>query len=160
MNRHIENLSFNTFYEYSIVRIPQIIEENKLSGIDLAAYNYLLKDFYKGGSHEVTLNENLDTKLFDETFIVFEIDSIKDDPLLFPLVTLIIMDGFIQKMRIKKNRKVLVIEEAWKAIASHDGRISRYLYKTARKFWASVGVVTQEIQDIVGKSYCQGSYHQ
>lgn len=118
MNRRIENLSFNTFYEYSIVRIPQIIEENKLSGIDLAAYNYLLKDFYKGGSHEVTLNENLDTKLFDETFIVFEIDSIKDDPLLFPLVTLIIMDVFIQKMRIKKNRKVLVIEEAWKAIAS------------------------------------------
>ena len=40
------------------------------------------------------------------------------DPLLFPLVTLIIMDVFLQKMRIKKNRKVLVIEEAWKAIAS------------------------------------------
>lgn len=151
VNRRIENLSFNTFYEYSIVRIPQIIEENKLSGIDLAAYNYLLKDFYKGGSHEVTLNENLDTKLFDETFIVFEIDSIKDDPLLFPLVTLIIMDVFIQKMRIKKNRKVLVIEEAWKAIASPMmAEYIKYLYKTARKFWASVGVVTQEIQDIVG----------
>ena len=111
--KQIENLSFNTFYEYSTVRIPQIIKENNLAGIDLAAYNYLLKDFYKGGSHELTLNENLDTKLFDETFIVFEIDSIKDDPLLFPLVTLIIMDVFIQKMRIKKNRKVLVIEEAW-----------------------------------------------
>lgn len=151
VNRRIVNLSFNTFYEYSIVRIPQIIEENKLSGIDLAAYNYLLKDFYKGGSHEVTLNENLDTKLFDETFIVFEIDSIKDDPLLFPLVTLIIMDVFIQKMRIKKNRKVLVIEEAWKAIASPMmAEYIKYLYKTARKFWASVGVVTQEIQDIVG----------
>ena len=110
-----------------------------------------MKDFYKGGSHELTLNENLDTKLFDETFIVFEIDSIKDDPLLFPLVTLIIMDVFIQKMRIKKNRKVLVIEEAWKAIASPMmAEYIKYLYKTARKFWASVGVVTQEIQDIVG----------
>ena len=118
MKKQTENLSFNTFYEYSKVRIPQIIKENNLAGIDLASYNYLLKDFYKGGSHELTLNENLDTKLFDETFIVFEIDSIKDDPLLFPLVTLIIMDVFIQKMRIKKNRKVLVIEEAWKAIAS------------------------------------------
>lgn len=149
--KQIENLSFNTFYEYSTVRIPQIIKENNLAGIDLAAYNYLLKDFYKGGSHELTLNENLDTKLFDETFIVFEIDSIKDDPLLFPLVTLIIMDVFIQKMRIKKNRKVLVIEEAWKAIASPMmAEYIKYLYKTARKFWASVGVVTQEIQDIVG----------
>lgn len=80
MKKQIENLSFNTFYEYSKVRIPQIIKENHLAGIDLASYNYLLKDFYKGGSHELTLNENLDTKLFDETFIVFEIDSIKGAP--------------------------------------------------------------------------------
>ena len=147
----VKELSFNTFYEYSTARIPEIVKENNLEGIDLATYNYLLKDFYKGGNHELTLNENLDTALFDETFIVFEIDSIKDDPLLFPLVTLIIMDVFIQKMRIKKNRKVLVIEEAWKAIASPMmAEYIKYLYKTARKFWASVGVVTQEIQDIIG----------
>ena len=147
----VKELSFNTFYEYSTQRIPEIVRDNNLEGIDLATYNYLLKDFYKGGNHELTLNENLDTALFDETFIVFEIDSIKDDPLLFPLVTLIIMDVFIQKMRIKKNRKVLVIEEAWKAIASPMmAEYIKYLYKTAHKFWASVGVVTQEIQDIVG----------
>ena len=147
----IDTLCFNTFYEFSVKRIPEICKENNLAGIDLAAYNYLMKDFYKGGNHEVTLNEDLDTTLFDETFIVFEIDSIKDDPLLFPLVTLIIMDLFIQKMRIKKNRKVLVIEEAWKAIASPMmAEYIKYMYKTARKFWASVGVVTQEIQDIVG----------
>ena len=147
----VKELSFNSFYEYSTQRIPEIVRDNNLEGIDLATYNYLLKDFYKGGNHELTLNENLDTALFDETFIVFEIDSIKDDPLLFPLVTLIIMDVFIQKMRIKKNRKVLVIEEAWKAIASPMmAEYIKYLYKTARKFWASVGVVTQEIQDIVG----------
>ena len=147
----VKELSFNTFYEYSTARIPEIVRDNNLEGIDLATYNYLLKDFYKGGNHELTLNENLDTALFDETFIVFEIDSIKDDPLLFPLVTLIIMDVFIQKMRIKKNRKVLVFEDAWKAIASPMmAEYIKYLYKTARKFWASVGVVTQEIQDIVG----------
>lgn len=110
MKKQIENLSFNTFYEYSKIRIPQIIKENNLAGIDLASYNYLLKDFYKGGSHELTLNENLDTKLFDETFIVFEIDSIKDDPLLFPLVTLIIMDVFIQKMRIKRTARCLSLK--------------------------------------------------
>ncbi len=110
-----------------------------------------MKDFYRGGNHEKTLNENMDSSLFDETFIVFEIDSIKDDPLLFPLVTLIIMDVFLQKMRIKKNRKVLVIEEAWKAIASPlMAEYIKFMYKTARKFWASVGVVTQEIQDIIG----------
>lgn len=147
----VESLSFNTFYEFSVQRIPDICNENSITGIDISTYRYMMKDFYRGGNHDKTLNENMDSSLFDETFIVFEIDSIKDDPLLFPLVTLIIMDVFLQKMRIKKNRKVLVIEEAWKAIASPlMAEYIKYLYKTARKFWASVGVVTQEIQDIIG----------
>ena len=109
----VEFLSFNTFYEFSVQRIPDICNENSITGIDISTYRYMMKDFYRGGNHDKTLNENMDSSLFDETFIVFEIDSIKDDPLLFPLVTLIIMDVFLQKMRIKKNRKVLVIEEAW-----------------------------------------------
>lgn len=147
----VVELSFNSFYEYSVQRIPDICEENCITGIDLSTYRYMMKDFYLGGNHEKTLNENMDSSLFDETFVVFEIDSIKDDPLLFPLVTLIIMDVFLQKMRIKKNRKVLVIEEAWKAIASPlMAEYIKFMYKTARKFWASVGVVTQEIQDIIG----------
>ncbi len=147
----VSELSFNSFYEYSVQRIPAICKENQITGIDISTYRYMMKDFYRGGSHEKTLNESMDSSLFDETFIVFEIDSIKDDPLLFPLVTLIIMDVFLQKMRIKKNRKMLIIEEAWKAIASPMmAEYIKYLYKTARKFWASVGVVTQEIQDIIG----------
>ena len=145
-NGKIKSLSFNTFYEFSVETIPRICRDNNLTGIDIASFDFLMKGFYKGGNYELTLNEDLDTTLFDETFIVFEIDSIKDNPLLFPIVTLIIMDLFIQK-----NRKVLVIEEAWKAIASPMmAEYIKYLYKTARKFWASVGVVTQEIQDIIG----------
>ncbi|MDD4534580.1 MAG: DUF87 domain-containing protein [Prevotella sp.] len=151
MELKVESLSFNTFYDFSVQRIPDICSENSISGIDISTYRYMMKDFYRGGNHDKTLNENMDSSLFDETFIVFEIDAIKDDPLLFPIVTLIIMDVFLQKMRIKKNRKVLVIEEAWKAIASPlMAEYIKYLYKTARKFWASVGVVTQEIQDIIG----------
>ena len=147
----VKELSFNSFYEYSVQRLPDICEENRITDIELATYRYMMKDFYRGGNHEKTLNENMDSSLFDETFVVFEIDSIKDDPLLFPLVTLIIMDVFLQKMRIKKNRKVLVIEEAWKAIASPlMAEYIKFMYKTARKFWASVGDVTQEIQDIIG----------
>ena len=114
----VETLSFNSFYEYAMQRVPDICHENHIANIDYSTFRYMMKDFYRGGNHDKTLNEDLDSSLFDETFIVFEIDSIKDDPLLFPLVTLIIMDVFLQKMRIKKNRKVLVIEEAWKAIAS------------------------------------------
>ena len=147
----VTTLSFNSFYEYAMQRVPDICHENHITGIDYPTFRYMMKDFYRGGNHDKTLNEELDSSLFDETFIVFEIDSIKDDPLLFPLVTLIIMDVFLQKMRIKKNRKVLVIEEAWKAIASPlMAEYIKFMYKTARKFWASVGVVTQEIQDIIG----------
>ena len=76
----VEELSFNSFYEYSVQRIPDICDENRISGIDLSTYRYMMKDFYRGGNHEKTLNENMDSSLFDETFIVFEIDSIKGAP--------------------------------------------------------------------------------
>ncbi len=149
-NSGVDDLSFNTYFEFAIERIPQIISENGLSGIDVAGMKYQLMDFYKGGGHATTLNENMDSTLFDETFIVIEIDAIKDDPVLFPIVTLIIMDVFLQKMRLKKNRKALIIEEAWKAIATPlMAEYIKYLYKTCRKFWGTVGVVTQEIQDII-----------
>ena len=147
----VDELSFNSFFEYSTARLPYICSENRITGIDMSSYNFSMSEFYRGGTYERTLNENINSSLFDETFIVFEIDTIKDNKTLFPLVTLIIMDVFIQKMRIKKNRKVLVIEEAWKAVASPMmAEYIKYLYKTARKFWAMVGVVTQELQDIIG----------
>lgn len=146
----VESLSFNTFYEYSIQRLPDIVRENKLIGIDISNYQYRIKRFFKGGIYDRILNEDVDSSLFDETFIVFEIDTIKDNETLFPIVTLIIMDVFIQKMRHKNNRKMLVIEEAWKAIASPMmAEYIKYLYKTVRKFWGIVGVVTQELGDII-----------
>lgn len=76
----VKELSFNSFYEFSVQRIPDICSENRISGIDLSTYRYMMKDFYRGGNHEKTLNENMDSSLFDETFIVFEIDSIKGAP--------------------------------------------------------------------------------
>lgn len=147
----VTELSFNSFFDYSFDRLEQICTENDITTISYSTYSTMLQPFYKGGAYEKILNENVDSALFDETFIVFEVDAIKENKKLFPIVTLIIMDVFLQKMRIKKNRKVLVIEEAWKAIASPlMAEYIKFMYKTARKFWASVGVVTQEIQDIIG----------
>ena len=144
-------LCFNSFFDYSFDRLEQICTENDITTISYSTYSTMLQPFYKGGAYEKILNETVDSALFDETFIVFEVDAIKENKKLFPIVTLIIMDVFLQKMRIKKNRKVLVIEEAWKAIASPlMAEYIKFMYKTARKFWASVGVVTQEIQDIIG----------
>ena len=76
----VESLSFNTFYEFSVQRIPDICSENSIGGIDISTYRYMMKDFYRGGNHDKTLNENMDSSLFDETFIVFEIDAIKGAP--------------------------------------------------------------------------------
>ena len=147
----VTELSFNSFFDYSFDRLEQICTENDITTISYSTYSTMLQPFYKGGAYEKILNETVDSALFDETFIVFEVDAIKENKKLFPIVTLIIMDVFLQKMRIKKNRKVLVIEEAWKAIASPlMAEYIKFMYKTARQFWASVGVVTQEIQDIIG----------
>ena len=147
----VSELNFNSFFDYSFDRLEQICTENDITTISYSTYSTMLQPFYKGGAYEKILNENVDSALFDEIFIVFEVDAIKENKKLFPIVTLIIMDVFLQKMRIKKNRKVLVIEEAWKAIASPlMAEYIKFMYKTARKFWASVGVVTQEIQDIIG----------
>lgn len=147
----VSELNFNSFFDYSFDRLEQICTENDITTISYSTYSTMLQPFYKGGAYEKILNENVNSALFDETFIVFEVDAIKENKKLFPIVTLIIMDVFLQKMRIKKTRKVLVIEEAWKAIASPlMAEYIKFMYKTARKFWASVGVVTQEIQDIIG----------
>ena len=145
----VTELSFNTYYEFALERIPQIValEKVKFNIRDFAA---ILKQFYRGGELEATLNSDMDTNLFDERFIVFEIDKIKDDPMLFPIVVLIIMDVFLQKMRIKKGRKALIIEEAWKAIASPTmAEYIKFLYKTVRKFHGIAGVVTQELNDVI-----------
>ena len=146
---HVTNLSFNTYYEFALERIPQIMAEKKID-FDIDDFAAILEQFYKGGELENTLNNDLDKSLFDEKFIVFEIDKIKDDPILFPIVVLIIMDVFLQKMRLKKGRKALIIEEAWKAISSPTmaGYI-KYLYKTVRKFNGIAGVVTQELNDVI-----------
>lgn len=145
----VRELSFNSYYEFAVERIPQITSLEKIT-FDIHGFAAILKQFYRGGELETTLNADLDVDLFNERFIVFEIDKIKDDPVLFPIVVLIIMDVFLQKMRIKKGRKALIIEEAWKAIASPTmAEYIKYLYKTVRKFHGIAGVVTQELNDVI-----------
>ena len=145
----VTELSFNSYYEFVLERIPQIVARKKVH-FPIHEFSTILEKFYRGGELEATLNNDVDESLFNERFIVFEIDKIKDDPVLFPIVVLIIMDVFIQKMRIKKGRKALIIEEAWKAISSPTmAEYIKYLYKTVRKFHGIAGVVTQELNDVI-----------
>lgn len=159
----VEELSFNGFYDFCDQFLPMYLNNKKHAitekEFNLRTFLFVLRDFYKGGRYGTTLNESADNTLFEEPFIVFEIDNVKDNPKLFPIVTLIIMDTFIQKMRLRKDRrKALIIEEAWKAIASKlMGGYILYLYKTVRKFWGEAVVVTQELDDIIGNSVVKDS---
>jgi conjugation system TraG family ATPase len=144
---------FDTFYEFLKKDFLTILEGDKVKEKDFDVNNflYVLRPYYKGGEFDYLLNatENLD--LLNERFIVFELDNIKDHPILFPVVTIIIMEVFISKMRkLKGIRKMILIEEAWKAIAKEGmADYIRYLFKTVRKFFGEAIVVTQEVEDII-----------
>jgi conjugation system TraG family ATPase len=145
--------SFNTFYEFLKDEFIEALKADnvKEKDFDVSNFLYVLRPYYRGGEFDYLLNaeENLD--LLQQRFIVFELDNIKDHPILFPVVTIIIMEVFISKMRkLKGIRKMILIEEAWKAIAKEGmAEYIKYLFKTVRKFYGEAIVVTQDIEDII-----------
>ncbi|WP_322545134.1 TraG family conjugative transposon ATPase [Elizabethkingia miricola] len=145
--------SFNGFYEYVRDDYRGILVEKKVREKDFDIDNFLnvLEPYYKGGAYDYLLNSDKELDLLSKRFIVFEIDAIKDHKILFPIVTIIIMEAFISKMRrLKGIRKLILIEEAWKAIAKEGmAEYIKYLFKTVRKFFGEAIVVTQEVDDII-----------
>ncbi|KGO85885.1 conjugal transfer protein TraG [Flavobacterium rivuli WB 3.3-2 = DSM 21788] len=144
---------FNSFYEFLRDEYIQVLKDDhvKERDFDIDNFLYVLRPYYEGGEFDYLLNatENLD--LLQERFIVFELDNIKDHPILFPVVTIIIMEVFINKMRKMKGiRKTILIEEAWKALMKEGfAEYIKYLFKTVRKFFGEAIVVTQDIEDII-----------
>jgi conjugation system TraG family ATPase len=145
--------SFNTFYEFVKGEYREILNEKQVREKDFDVANFLnvLEPYYKGGEYDYLLNSEKQLDLLSKRFIVFEIDAIKDHKILFPITTIIIMEVFINKMRrLKGIRKLILIEEAWKAIAKEGmAEYIKYLYKTVRKFFGEAIVVTQEVDDII-----------
>lgn len=147
--------SFNTFYEYLITDMKEYVKKEaiRIENFDIDNLCQVLKPYYKGGRFDYLLNAEENINLIDKRFIVFEIDNIKDHPTLFPVVTLVLMDTFLSKMRhpsIGKERKMILIEEAWKAISKQGtAEFIKYLYKTVRKHFGEAIVVTQEVDDII-----------
>ncbi|WP_116108859.1 TraG family conjugative transposon ATPase [Lewinella sp. IMCC34191] len=145
--------SFDSFYEFMRGDYRAYLEEKNVREreFDMTNFLYVLSPFYRGGEFDYLLNSNSKADLLQEPFIVFELDNIKDHPVLFPVVTIVIMDVFISKMRkLKGKRKIICIEEAWKAIAKEGmADFIKYLFKTVRKFYGEAWVVTQEVDDIL-----------
>ncbi len=145
--------SFNTFYEFVKGEYRKILKEKQVREKDFDVANFLnvLEPYYTGGEYDYLLNSEKQLDLLSKRFIVFEIDAIKDHKILFPITTIIIMEVFINKMRrLKGIRKMILIEEAWKAIAKEGmAEYIKYLYKTVRKFFGEAIVVTQEVDDII-----------
>lgn len=145
--------SFNTYYEFLRDRFVEILKADRVKEKDFDVENflYVLRPYYQGGEFDYLLNATANLDLLGERFIVFELDNIKDHPILFPVVTIIVMEVFISKMRkLKGIRKMILIEEAWKAIAREGmAEYIKYLFKTVRKFYGEAIVVTQEVEDII-----------
>ena len=147
--------SFNTFYEYmrDDYRKELAQRDIKVEKSDFNIDNMLttMRQYYRGGRYDFLLNSTENIDLLGKRFIVFEIDSIKENRELFPVVTIIIMEAFINKMRrLKGVRKQLIVEEAWKALSSANmAEYLRYMYKTVRKYYGEAIVVTQEVDDII-----------
>ncbi len=144
---------FNTFYDFLKDDFLAVLKQDQVKEKDFDVNNflYVLRPYYKGGEFDYLLNATENLELLKERFIVFELDNIKDHPILFPVVTIIIMEVFISKMRkLKGIRKMILIEEAWKAIAKEGmAEYIKYLFKTVRKFFGEAIVVTQEVEDII-----------
>ena len=152
---------FNTFYEYVKTDYREHLQEKNVREKDFDIDNFLnvLEPYYKDGEYDYLLNSDKELDLLHKRFIVFELDNIKDHKILFPITTIIIMEAFINKMRkLKGIRKLILIEEAWKAIASANmADYIKYLYKTVRKYFGEAVVVTQEIEDIISSSIVKES---
>lgn len=144
---------FDSFYEFLEAEYVAVLQRDRVQEkeFDVANFLYVLRPFYRGGEFDFLLNARDQLSLRAERFIVFELDNIKDHPILFPVVTIIIMEVFISKMRkLKGVRKMILIEEAWKAIAREGmAEYIKYLFKTVRKFFGEAVVVTQEVEDII-----------
>ena len=147
---------FNGFYEFVRDDYRRMIEEKKVreKDFDIDGFLNVLEPFYKGGDYDFLLNSGKELDLTNKRFIVFELDNISSNKVLLPVVTLIIMETFIQKMRkLQGIRKMILIEECWKALMSANmSEYIKYLFKTVRKYFGEAVVVTQEVDDIISSS--------
>lgn len=145
--------SFNTFYEFLTSDYRRLLEQKHVreKDFDLANLLNVLEPYYRGGEYDYLLNSDRQLDLLSKRFIVFELDNISSNRTLLPVVTIIIMEVFINKMRrLKGIRKMILIEECWKALTSANmSTYIRYLYKTVRKYFGEAVVVTQEVDDII-----------
>ena len=151
-NRKIKP-NFNSFYDFVRKDYRKVLADKNVreKDFDVDGFLNVLEPYYKNGEYGYLLNSDKELDLLNKRFIVFELDVVKDNPILFPVVTIIIMETFINKMRrLQGIRKMILIEEAWKAIAKEGmANYIRYLFKTVRKFYGEAVVVTQEVDDII-----------
>ena len=151
-NRKIKP-NFNSFYDFVRKDYRKILADKNVreKDFDVDGFLNVLEPYYKNGEYGYLLNSDKELDLLNKRFIVFELDVVKDNPILFPVVTIIIMETFINKMRrLQGIRKMILIEEAWKATAKEGmANYIRYLFKTVRKFYGEAVVVTQEVDDII-----------
>ncbi|HEY4064126.1 MAG TPA: TraG family conjugative transposon ATPase [Puia sp.] len=144
---------FDSFYAFMELDYCRMLQQQGVREkvFDIDNFLYVLRPYYKGGEFDFLLNAREDLDLLSRRFIVFELSNIVGHPILFTVVTMVIVEVFMSKVRtLRGTRKMIVIEEAWKAIANAGmADHIRSWVKTLRKYMGKLALVSQELEDIV-----------
>lgn len=150
---------FDHFFKYITLVVNPLVNDGsyeidnvkvRMDMLDMGKFGVALGKYKLGGEYGFLLNAENEEDLFASRLTVFEVDTIKGNDDLFPLWTLCILHSFEEKMRSLPCQKVMVIEEAWSAIAKPTmANFIVWMWRTARKFMTSAVVVTQSLSDLV-----------
>ena len=164
--RHSDKTILNDLYHFLRFDVMEDMasEEGYLCGdskITLREFNLgdmltAMESYTGKGPYAFLLNDRNPVDVISSRFTVFEMQQITESKDQFlSLVLLCIMNAFNAKMRREPDKfKVMIIEEAWKAIMNETmSPFMKSLWKTSRKFNTSAIVVTQQMSDIIGSEY-------
>jgi conjugation system TraG family ATPase len=144
-NTIYKDVSLNTFNRESFLLVmSRFIEKSK--GYDGTEY--------PEGDLGYLFNCVENPDIFNNQLVIFELDQIKDNVVLFPITYYILTNVVFKRlMNAKKKglRLYYIIDEAWVLLSGKYGDVSffiEYAYRTFRKHGGSATLVTQGITDI------------
>ena len=157
---------FDDYFVYMNDVVVPLVNERRYcpGGVPVSAEDFrfskfinAIKSYARSGRFGFLLNGKDDINLFSGRFTVFEVDKASGQDF-YPLWLLCIMHAFEEKMRHGDGLKLMVIDEAWKAIANeYMAPYIAWLWRTARKFRTGAVVVTQSIDDVVSSEVIKGA---
>lgn len=128
---------------------PSFTTDTRSKYFDSESFSLVLRKFCNDGTYGKTLNSEDNINISNYSLICFDLFGVQNDPILYPVVSLIIIELVLDKMRLNpKTRKQMVIDEAWSMLSGSMGSFIEGLFRTLRKYNAGVSIISQGIVEI------------